>query len=129
MRVVAASKTPVELVQTFCGSWAGGDVERLMGYFTEDAVYHNIPMDPVSGKENIAATITGFLGMVDKLEFRVRHIMSDGDVVLTERVDVFVTPSQTIELPVMGAFEIEGGRIAAWRDYFDLNQFTSRLSS
>jgi limonene-1,2-epoxide hydrolase len=29
----------------------------------------------------------------------------------------------------MGTFEISGGMINAWRDYFDMNQFTSRLGS
>jgi limonene-1,2-epoxide hydrolase len=48
--------------------------------------------------------------------------------VLTERVDVFTTPTATIELPVMGTFEVVDGKIAAWRDYFDLNQFMSQLN-
>jgi limonene-1,2-epoxide hydrolase len=26
----------------------------------------------------------------------------------------------------MGTFEINGGKISAWRDYFDTNQFNSR---
>jgi limonene-1,2-epoxide hydrolase len=29
----------------------------------------------------------------------------------------------------MGTFEISGGKINAWRDYFDMNQFTSRMGS
>jgi limonene-1,2-epoxide hydrolase len=58
----------------------------------------------------------------------VRHIAASGDVVLTERVDVFVSPGKRIELPVMGTFELRDGRIAAWRDYFDLQQFMSGLS-
>jgi limonene-1,2-epoxide hydrolase len=59
----------------------------------------------------------------------VHHIVADGPVVLTERTDVFVLPNVTIELPVMGTFEVRDGKIAAWRDYFDLNQFMSQLSS
>ena len=27
----------------------------------------------------------------------------------------------------MGTFEVSGGKINAWRDYFDMNQFTSRM--
>ena len=55
------------------------------------------------------------------------NIVGEGDVVLTERVDAFFTPTHTIELPVMGTFEVVGGKISAWRDYFDLNQFMSQL--
>jgi limonene-1,2-epoxide hydrolase len=27
----------------------------------------------------------------------------------------------------MGAFEVVSGKIVAWRDYFDMNQFQSQL--
>jgi limonene-1,2-epoxide hydrolase len=46
---------------------------------------------------------------------------------MTERVDVFKLPYKSFELPVMGTFEVSGGKINAWRDYFDMNQFTSRM--
>jgi len=47
---------------------------------------------------------------------------------MTERVDVFKLPSKSFELPVMGVFEISNGKIKAWRDYFDINQFMSQLT-
>jgi limonene-1,2-epoxide hydrolase len=31
-------------------------------------------------------------------------------------------------VPVMGTFEIENGKIKAWRDYFDLNTFASQMA-
>ena len=46
----------------------------------------------------------------------MRNIASDGPVVLTEQVDVFKLPDKSIELPVMGTFEVRDGKIAAWRD-------------
>jgi limonene-1,2-epoxide hydrolase len=122
-----ASTSPLDLVSAFCAAWADLDVDALAGYFTDDALYHNIPMEPVTGRDGIKATIAGFLAGVDRIEFRVLNIAANGPVVLTERIDVFHMPAVTIELPVMGAFEIEDGRIAAWRDYFDLNQFVSQM--
>jgi limonene-1,2-epoxide hydrolase len=120
---------PIDIVQDFCDSWAKGDLDSLMEFFTDDAVYHNIPVAPVTGKDAIRETIAGFTAGVDSVEFRMRNIVADGNVVLTERVDAFVTPAVTIELPVMGTFEVVDGKIAAWRDYFDLNQFMSQLPS
>ena len=38
-----------------------------------------------------------------------------------------LTSSILVELPVMGTFEVRDGKIDAWRDYFDMNQFTSRM--
>jgi limonene-1,2-epoxide hydrolase len=29
----------------------------------------------------------------------------------------------------MGTFEVRDGKIAAWRDYFDLNQYMSQLQA
>ena len=118
---------PIDVVREFCDNWAKGDLDTLMDFFTDDAVYHNIPVAPVSGKEAIRQTIAGFTAGVDRVEFRVLNIVGEGNVVLTERVDAFFTPAVTIELPVMGTFEIVDGKIAAWRDYFDLNQFMSQL--
>ena len=122
------SETPLDLVRRFCDAWSGGDLDAIVAYFTDDAVYHNIPIDPVTGRETIKATIAWFTAAVDKVEFRVHHIVADGNVVLTERTDVFVAGDKTIELPVMGTFEVADGKIAAWRDYFDMNQFMSQLA-
>ena len=124
-----ASDAPVEVVRRFCALWADGDLDAIVGAFTDDAVYHNIPIDPVTGPEAIRTFIEGFLTGIDSVEFQLRAIAADGDVVLTERVDVFVAPGRRLELPVMGTFEVRDGRIAAWRDYFDLNQFMSQMPS
>jgi limonene-1,2-epoxide hydrolase len=121
-------ETPVDVVRRFCAVWADGDLDAIVAFFTDDAVYHNIPIAPVAGRDAIRETIAGFTGGVDKLEFRVLNIAATGAIVLTERVDVFVTGDRSIELPVMGTFEVVDGRIAAWRDYFDLNQFMSQLA-
>ena len=118
---------PIDLVQDFCDAWAKGDLDAIVAFFTDDAVYHNIPIAPVTGRDAIRATIEGFSAGVDSVEFRVLNISAAGSVVLTERVDAFITPTVTIELPVMGTFEVVDGKIAAWRDYFDLNQFMSQL--
>jgi limonene-1,2-epoxide hydrolase len=122
------SERPVDVVTRFCAAWAVGDLDAIVDFFTDDAVYHNIPVDPVTGRDAIRATIAGFTAGVEKIEFRVDNISADGDIVLTERVDVFTLPGKTISLPVMGTFEIDGDKIAAWRDYFDMNQFMSQLT-
>jgi limonene-1,2-epoxide hydrolase len=64
---------------------------------------------------------------IEGIEFHVINIAANGPVVMTERVDVFKLPNKSFELQVMGTFEVSGGKISAWRDYFDMNQFTSRM--
>lgn len=119
---------PTQVVRDFCAAWTDLDLDAIVGFFADDAVYHNIPMEPVAGTEAIRSTIAGFTGGVESIEFRVDHIAAAGPVVLTERVDIFVTPAKRMELPVMGTFEVHDGKITAWRDYFDMNMFTSQLA-
>ncbi|MEM9879804.1 MAG: limonene-1,2-epoxide hydrolase family protein, partial [Pseudomonadota bacterium] len=58
------------------------------------------------------------------------HIAENGNVVMTERIDRFALASGAhIELPVMGIFEVEGDKITAWRDYFDLAQFSAQMQA
>jgi limonene-1,2-epoxide hydrolase len=123
------SDEPIDVVRRFCDAWSKGDVDGVVGYFTDDAVYHNIPMEPVTGPDAIREFIAGFTGSIEKIEFRVDNIAAHGNVVMTERVDIFTLPGKTIDLPVMGTFEVRDGKIAAWRDYFDLNQFMSEMPS
>jgi limonene-1,2-epoxide hydrolase len=117
----------IELVRRFCAQWEQGDIDALLAYFTEDAIYHNIPIEPVVGIDGIRTTIEMFTSAVERVEFHLLHIAAEGDTVLTERVDVFVLPVKNIELPVMGTFDVRDGKIAAWRDYFDLNQYMQQL--
>ena len=121
------SADPVDVVTRFCKAWEAVDVDALMEFFADDAVYHNIPIAPVQGKDAIRTTIEGFAAGVGKIEFDVLAIAASGNTVLTERVDRFINPDKTMALPVMGTFEVVDGRIVAWRDYFDLNQFMSQL--
>ena len=49
---------PIDLVNRFCAAWANDlGAEDLAAFFTDDAVYHNIPFEPVTGRENIAGNI------------------------------------------------------------------------
>jgi limonene-1,2-epoxide hydrolase len=123
------SEAPIETVRRFCAVWSQVDPDEIAEFFTDDAVYHNIPMDPITGRDAIKSFIAGFAGGAEKIEFRVRNIVADGPVVLTERVDVFLLPNGKVELPVMGTFEVKDGKIVAWRDYFDMKQFMDQMAA
>jgi limonene-1,2-epoxide hydrolase len=125
-------ESPIELVRRFCSAWSEGrEADDLAAFFTDDAVYHNIPLAPVRGREaianNFATVIRPGPPGVENLDLRIVNIVADGPVVLTERVDAFKLPDKSFEVAVMGAFEVTDGKISAWRDYFDLNQVTSRI--
>src|SRR6476469_5140493 len=101
----------LDLVLRFCDAFGKGKTPaELVDYFADDAVYHNIPVEPAVGREAILGLLNMFLTPVERVEFRVLNIVAEGDTVLTERVDVFHLPSSTIELPVMGTFEVKDGK-------------------
>ena len=116
-----------QLVADFCNAWKRRDIDELLTFLTEDAVYHNIPIDPVQGPDQIRNVLQMFVPMSNEIEFTIHKIASRDNVVFTERTDHFVVGEKSLDLPVAGVFEIRDGKIAAWRDYFDLNTFTSAL--
>ena len=120
--------TPEEVVRKFCQAVARADVQELVSFFTEDAVYHNIPIAPVTGRAAIEATLAQFITPGARVEFELKGLAARDALVLTERVDRFEMGGKKIEIAVMGAFEVTpDGKISAWRDYFDMQQFTSQL--
>ena len=110
-------------VSEFCVAWSRRSVDELLSYFTDDAVYHNIPMDAVKGKAAIREVLNTFVPPAETIEFEMRNLASTGSVVFTERVDRFLVGGKRIALPVAGVFELRDGKIAAWRDYFDMQSY------
>ncbi len=105
------------------------DLDGIVACFAQDAVYHNIPMEPVQGTAAIRAVLEGFMGAATEVEWDVLNTVANGGTVLNERVDKFKVNGTWIALPVMGTFEVRDDRITAWRDYFDLNQFQSQMQA
>ncbi|MDT5017487.1 MAG: limonene,2-epoxide hydrolase [Mycobacterium sp.] len=123
------TRTPDEVVTEFCKKWASPDPAELASYFTEDGVYHNIPMDPVIGPAAIKEFIAGFTAAFDGIDFQVHHQTNAGNVVMNERTDVMRRKGGgEVPLPVMGVFEVVDGKITNWRDYFDMATITSAFS-
>ncbi len=118
-----------KVVTEFCNAWPRKNLDEILGFFSDDAVYHNIPMDPARGKAAIKAVINTFLPMAKSLHFKVLKTASAGNVVFNERVDVFdLGGGKTISLPVAGVFEVSDGKITAWRDYFDMAMYTKQMA-
>jgi limonene-1,2-epoxide hydrolase len=110
-----------KIVTDFCTAWSRMNIDEILGFMTDDAVYHNIPMPPAKGKTAIRAAVAGFLKMADGIEFKILHTASAGTLVMNERVDSFqFKGGKTGAIPVAGVFEVTGGKISAWRDYFDM---------
>ena len=118
-----------KIVTDFCNAWPRKNIEELLAFFTDDAVYHNIPLESAKGKDAIRGVINTFLPMARSLHFKVLHSAGNGNVVFNERVDIFdLGNGKTVSLPVAGVFEVTGSKISAWRDYFDMAMYTKQMS-
>lgn len=124
-------RTPREtislFVDAFVAAWPTGDAGPLADFFTDDAVYCNGPLEPVAGRMAIVSALESFMAVGGRVWVDMRHVVTAGEVVMTERVDYLEVEGRSAALPVAGVFELAGPRIRAWRDHFDLAQFASHL--
>ena len=115
-------KDPETTVREFCASWPERNVEKLLAYFTDDALYHNMPLEPVTGRNSIREVLNMFVPG-ENLEAEILNLATCGNLVFTERVDRMTLNGKRVVLPCAGVFEIRDGKIVAWRDYFDMATF------
>ena len=95
----------------------------------EDVVYHNVPIDPIHGRDATISMLGMFSAPCTAIEWVVVREMEQGNVVVNERVDRFGYPNGWLDLPVMGVWEVgDDGLITLWRDYFDMGTYMNRLA-
>ena len=100
-------------------AWARLDVEGIVGHFTADAVWDDPSHGPLVGSEAIRSAVQGYVGRMSSADMEILHLLAVPGMVMTERVDRFVFDGRDVAAPIMGIFELDGEKIAAWRDYFD----------
>jgi limonene-1,2-epoxide hydrolase len=110
-----------KIVAQFLETWRRMNVDEMLGYMTDDAVYHNIPIAPLKGRSEIRKGLHQFAGMLKAVEIRIVNSAAAGNLVINERIDTMVMhDGKRTEMPVAGVFELRDGKISAWRDYFDM---------
>ena len=113
----------------FIDHWNNRDIEGVMGSMTKACFYHNIPMDPQKGYDEIRASLEPFIQMASNIEWIVHNIAEDSNgTVLTERTDRFEINGQWMDILVMGVMEFEDGLISNWRDYFDMKAYETETA-
>jgi limonene-1,2-epoxide hydrolase len=114
---------PVDVVREFCALMEKRDAEALRPLLADSAVYQNVGMPASNGVDAIVENLAAQFSMFpDAYAFEIVNIVSDGQAVLTERLDYIQTPDGAKPaVPVMGTFIIgDNGKIVRWTDYFDV---------
>lgn len=120
--------TPLETVNAMIAALERKDLAAAITYMTDDIEYDNVPMRAVHGHAEVVASLEPFLAGCGDVEWVIKHEAASGDVVMNERVDRFQFGERWAEIAVAGLFVLRDGKVALWRDYFDLGAATAALS-
>jgi limonene-1,2-epoxide hydrolase len=120
--------TALETVHAFIAAIEAKDLDKALTLVTDDIEYDNVPMPTANGVEEVRAFLGPFIDGASEIEWVIHREASVGDIVMNERTDRFLLGARWIEIPVAGVWELRDGKIALWRDYFDIGQFNAQLA-
>ena len=103
--------------------------DRIAAYFSEGAVYDDVPMP--------AARVVGPAAIVRKLEIgfervprhvhHVHRVVADETCVVTEHTeDWCFAEDHVVALPFVSVQEVVGGKITRWSDYSNIDTLLSQ---
>ena len=119
----------LDTVNAFMTAAANRDYDKALDYLADDIEYQNMPLPPVTGKQAVRDTLDMLLASGTGAEWVVHREVESGNLVMNERTDRFLrAEGDPMELPVAGVFELKDGKIALWRDYFDLETIMKQMS-
>ncbi|MGH6650031.1 MAG: limonene-1,2-epoxide hydrolase family protein [Sphingopyxis sp.] len=112
---------PIAVVEALVAAFNRRDGAAIAGLLAEGVVCAGIPLDPAHGRAATMEMLAPFLA-AEEIDWRILAIAANGATIFTERDDRFrFAGKDWTSVRAAGIFEIDGeGRIAAWRDYFDL---------
>jgi limonene-1,2-epoxide hydrolase len=111
----------VEAVKAFFEGMEEENFDKVASMLADDVVYVNVGYTKMRGRDpvvkvfRLAARFTTF-----KVKYRA---FTDGNVVMTERLDAVLIGPVRIQFWVCGVFEVRDGKITLWKDYFDAFDF------
>ena len=109
------------MVVEFLRALAAFDLDTALDLVAEDLVYINVSLPTIHGRDRLERIARPWL-RPGRMGFNVHlnHVATDGDVVLTDRVDEINFGRFAARFWVYGRFVVgPEGKIALWRDSFD----------
>src|SRR3954452_8189504 len=110
-----------EVVRAELDAWSALDVDAIMAHFAPNAVWDDPSHGPLAGRDNIRQAVADFLSRMTYADMEIVHLLATDTMVMTERVDRFTFDGRQVAATIMGVFEVNGEKITAWRDYFDVS--------
>jgi limonene-1,2-epoxide hydrolase len=116
------------LVRRFWDDLYAHRLERMASYFTDDAVYDDVPIPAarVVGPARIARKLEIGFARVPRHVHHLHRMVADESCVVTEHTeDWCFAEDHVVSLPFVSIQEIEAGRIRLWRDYSNMDTLLS----
>ncbi|NUP30311.1 MAG: nuclear transport factor 2 family protein [Streptomycetaceae bacterium] len=114
-----------KLVAQFWQDLYDREFDKVGAYFAEDGHYTDVPAPGAGayGPAQIAARLRLGLDMLSGYEHNLKHIVADGDVVITEHAETWHWKTgESVTLPFVSVHEIgPDGKFTRWHDYWDFN--------
>ncbi len=124
---VATTESAV-IVESFLTALAHGDVDAALPLLTDDIAWINASLPTLRGARLVGRVLRSLNGGRLRFDVIMHEIaVTDGGIVLTERTDLLAVGPLSVEFWVCGTFELRGGKVAVWRDYFSVLNFTGAI--
>ena len=108
-----------DVVRRFLALLETGQADDAVTLLAPSVVWRNTGMPTFRGRR-VATMLLDMERRGIGFEARIRHAAADGDIVLTDRIDVLRYKRFQTAFPVSGTFEVHEGRITLWDDHFSL---------
>jgi limonene-1,2-epoxide hydrolase len=106
-----------KIVSDFCAAWTTRDLTKILPFLADDCVYRmSETTPPVSGHQGVSDRLKQWLADSSLVEFKILDLKASGPIVITHRIDRFLT-KQPLTWEGVGVFFVKDGKIKEWSDY------------
>lgn len=124
------ASTPGEVVTALVQACERRDLDAVCALVADDIEYDNVPIGKVYGPDGVRSVLSGGVtAAASDVEWVVHRQVESGDTVMNERTDRFLVDGRWVEIPIAAVFVVRDGRVALWRDYFDLESYRRQRAS
>jgi limonene-1,2-epoxide hydrolase len=112
-----AEQANLKFVADFCVAWSTRDMTRILPFLADDCVYRMTETTPpANGHDGVVQRLKQWLDDASLVEFKILDAKAAGPIVITHRIDRFLT-KQPLTWEGVGVFFVKDGKIKEWSDY------------
>jgi limonene-1,2-epoxide hydrolase len=113
-----AEQANVTLVRAFCAAWSTRDLQKVLPLMADDCVYRMTETTPPAmGHQGVTDRLGTWMQTSDRIEFRILETFAAGPIVMTHRIDRFISTTRPLTWEGVGVFFVKDSKIKEWSDY------------